>query len=198
MSNKELEKIKLMAIVSGDIIKKSDAVVCLEGDGYNRLDWTIKLFQKGLAKRIVISGGYNNPLFSIPAEKMAERLIKRGIPPERIILEKKSQQTYEQAVEVMKLAKEKKWKKIILVASQFHQARAFLTFLKAMKDAKLKIHIFNAPVRGLSWFEKTGLGLTRLQLLVEEFKKIDEYMEKGHLVTIKEAVKYQKWKEERS
>lgn len=198
MSIKEFEKIELMAIVSGEIIKKSDVVVCLEGDGYDRLDWTIKLFQEGLANKIVVSGGYNNPPFSVPAEKMAAHLIKKGIPPELIILEKKSQQTREQVVEIMKLVKEKNWKKIILVASHFHQARAYLTFLKVMKDAKLKIFLFNAPAKGLSWFEKTSFGLTRFQLLTEEFKKIDDYMKKGHLVTIKEAIKYQKWKEKRS
>lgn len=198
MNIKELEKIQLMTLVGGDVIEKSDAIVCLEGDGYNRLDWTIKLFQKGLAKKIVVSGGYNKPPFSIQVKNFARRLIKMGIKARQIILEEKSQNTHEQAEQVIKLVKEKKWKRIILVASHFHQARAYLTFLKAMKNAKLKVYIFNAPARGLSWFEKTSLGLTRLQLLKEEFKKIDDYMKKGHLVTIKEAIKYQKWKEQYS
>jgi len=195
MGIKELEKIKLMAIAGGDVIKKSDAVVCLEGDGYNRIDWTIKIFQEKLAKKIVISGGYRKPPFSIPAEKMVEQLTKRGIPFRRIILEKRSQNTREQAAEIMKLAKKKQWKKIILVASHFHQARAYLTFLKAMEDAKLKVRIFNAPAGGLPWFKKTDLGLTRFQLLKEESKKMDIYEKKGHLVTIKKAIEYQKWKE---
>ena len=197
MNTKELEKIQLMALVGGDVIEKSDAIVCLEGDGYNRLDWTIKLFQEGLADKIVVSGGYNNPPFSIPAEKMAERLIKRGIPPERIILEKKSQQTREHAVEIMKVGKEKNWKNIILVASHFHQARAYLTFLKAMEDAKSKVYIFNAPVKNMPWFKKTNVGLTRFQLLIKEFKKIGDYIKKDHLVSIKKAIEYQKFKEEK-
>jgi len=95
----------------------------------------------------------------------------------------------------MKIVKEKKWKKIILVVSHFHQPRAYLAFLRAMKDLNFKIQIFNAPVRELSWFNKTSLNKNRLQLLEEELKKIKKYIKKGHLVTIKEAIDYQKWKE---
>lgn len=194
MKNKELEKIQIMAIVSNDKIKKSEAVVCLEGDVYHRLNQAVKIFKQGLAERILISGGYDAPPFSIPAKIMVKK-IPASIPPKKIILEENSQNSYEQGVEVMKIVKEKKWKKIILVASNFHQPRAYLTFLKTMKKANLKIQIFNAPAGELSWFDKTTLGATRMQLLKEEFKKIDKYTTEGDLVTIEEAINYQKWKE---
>ncbi|MDD5290982.1 MAG: YdcF family protein [Patescibacteria group bacterium] len=194
MENKELEKVKIMAIVSNDKIKKSEAVVCLEGDVYHRLDKAVKIFKQGLAERLLISGGYNSPPFSIPAKIMAKK-IPASISRRKIILEENSQNSYEQGVEVMKIAKEKKWKKIILVASNFHQPRAYLTFLKTMEKAKLKIQIFNAPARELLWFEKTTLGKTRMKLLEEEFEKIDKYTAEGYLATTEEAINYQKWKE---
>lgn len=195
MRVKELETVKLIAIVSNDLLKKSDSIVCLEGDDYNRIEKTARLFKKKLARNIVVSGGYDNPPFSIPAKELAKFLVKKRIPLQKIILEEKSQNTHEQALEVMKLAKKKKWKKIILVASHFHQPRAYLTFLKAMKDLGLKIQIFNVPVRKLPWLKRTFLGKNRLQLLEEELKKIEEYRKKGQLATIKEAISYQKWKE---
>lgn len=193
MTKKELEKIKLVALVYNDCLKKSDAVVCIEGDGYNRIDQTVKIYKQGLAKKIVVSGGFTGmPPFTIPAHKLAKKILRKGVPKSAIIIEKKSQNTYEQGIEILKLAKEKKWKKIILVASHFHQPRAYLTFLKALKDAKLKIQIFNAPARDLPWFKKTPLkGLTRLQLLEDEFGKIKKY----NLPSIKEVIKYQQWKE---
>ena len=196
MKNSELEKIKLMAIVSNDCLKKSDAVVCLEGDGYTRIDQAVRIFKQGLAKKIVISGGIDNPPFSIVASKMAKKMAQAGVLKGKIIIEEKSQNTSEQGLEVMKLVQKNKWKRIILVASHFHQTRAFLTFLKAMEDAKMKIQIFNAPARELPWFNKISRKrLSRLQMLEDEFKKIDEYAKKFHLVSIKEAIKYQQWKE---
>lgn len=195
MKNNIFSKIELMAIVYNDLIKKSDAVVCLEGDGYSRINQTVKIFKDSLAKNILISGGFTGlPPFTIPASKMSKR-IPKSIPKNKIIIEENSKNTYEQGREVMKIIKNRKWKKIILVASHFHQPRAYLTFLKAMRDAKLKIQIFNAPARNLSWFDKTALGETRLKLLGDEFKKIDEYIKKGHLISIADAIRYQKWKE---
>lgn len=195
MTKNELEKINFLAIVYNDLIKKSDAVVCLEGDGYNRIDQTVKIFISGLAKNILISGGFTGrPPFTIPAVELAKK-IHNNIPKNKIIIEGNSQNTFEQGVEVMKMVKIKKWKKIILVVSHFHQPRAYLTFLKAMQNAKLKIQIFNAPARDLSWFKKTALGKSRVGLLKDEFNKIDEYFKKGHLTSINKAIEYQKWKE---
>jgi len=187
--------IKLMAITYNDLIDKSDVIVCLEGDGYSRLEKTIELFKNGLAKNIVISGGFHSPPFCLHAELLAREIIKRGIFKDKIILEKISKNTYEQGIEVLKIVQERKWKKIILVASHFHQPRAYLAFLKAMKDLKMEIHIFNAPVKDLLWFEKTDAGPTRIQLMEEELEKINEYTKKGHLIGIEEALNYQKWQE---
>ena len=53
-----------------------------------------------------------------------------GVPRDAIIHEKKSQNTREQAIEVINMAKANNWKKVILVATHEHQYRAYLTFLK--------------------------------------------------------------------
>ena len=180
-----LEESKIMSLVLSDPILKSDAVVCLEGDGQERTKKALEIFKNGLAPIIIVSGGYDNPPFSIVALKMAEYLIKEGAQKEKIIIEPNSQNTREQAEEVMKIVKENNWKRIILVASQFHQLRAYLTFLKAMKDANMKIVIINAPVGDKS----------RKKLLEEEFKKIKEYEKKGHIFTFNQALEYQIGKE---
>jgi len=195
MGSKKNQEIEAMVLELNDCVKKSDAVVCLEGDGYERLPETKKIFDKGLADFIVISGNYNNPPFSIPAEEMAKVFVEKGVPLTKIILEERSQNTREQALEVMKLAKDRKWKKIILVASHFHQYRAYLSFLKAMDDLGMELRIFNAPARSLSWFEKTFVGQSRLELLGEELEKIRDYSQKGDLAGAGRVIEYQYWKE---
>ena len=63
-----------------------------------------------------------------------------------------------------------------------------------MKESGMQLLIFNSPVRELSWFSDNAWGC-RFDCLQEEFKKINQYSQLGHLVTYKEAIEYQQWKE---
>ena len=187
---------QLLALIFNDPLNRSDAIICLEGDGYFRLGEAHRLFKEKWAPLVVISGGLNCPQKgSYPARVLKDRLIKLGVPNNRIILEEKSQQTQEQAMEVMDLVKKRQWKRIILIASPFHQLRAFLTFLKAMQKNNLKIEIINAPAKDIPWFKKSPWGPTRFELFKDEFKKINEYTKKGHLATHEEAFRYYQHKE---
>ena len=188
----------ITAIVSNDAVKKSDAVIWLEGDGLSRMDEVIRVFQQGLANYIVVSGGFDDGrAVAIPASKLAEELYKKGIPTEKVIIEGASQNTFEQGTEVMKIVAQKGWQKIILVASHYHQPRAYLTFLKAMINAGLKIMIYNSPTRDLAWFEKV-VDKNRAELFEGELKKIGEYGAKGHICPVKDALEYQAWKEKQA
>lgn len=192
------EEIELLSFIYNDKLKIADAVVCLEGDGYARVDESIRLFKEKWAPMVVVTGGLENPPFSIVSEKEAEYLALKGIPEKNIITIKAGMNTYEEAEEVIRLAKEKQWRKIILVTSHFHQTRAYLTFLMAMKRNNIHIEISNNPVRNLPWFEydTSSSGKNRKERLREEFEKIKQYQEKGHLVSFKEAIEYQQWKEQ--
>ena len=185
---------KILALVFNEPLKNADAIVLLEGDVFNRIPEAVKLYKQGLSKVILVTGGIDNPPHSIPASKMKIELEKQGVATDDIILEEKSLNTRDQAVEVMKIVKEKRWKRIILVASNYHQLRAFMTFLKAMKEMEMQIEIINAPARDLKWFEETGWGL-RIDLLESEISKIDQYQKNSHSISYEEVLEYQRWKE---
>ncbi|MFH1428049.1 MAG: YdcF family protein, partial [Patescibacteria group bacterium] len=147
------------------------------------------------APRIVVSSDIKNLTYgSYP--NLAKKLKEAGVPSKNIITELQSTNTYEEAVNIIEMCIKKKWKKIILVASHYHQPRAFLTFLKVLKKRKINLQIINSPVKDLSWFKKNKWGV-RLNLLDQEFKKIDNYKKKGHIASYKEAIKYQEWKEKK-
>ena len=188
----------IIAITDSEAIKKSNAVIWLEGDGLARMDEVLRVYQEGLADYIIVSGGVDDgrPV-AIPASKFAEELYKKGIPPEKVIIEGASQNTFEQGTEVMKIVAQKGWQKIILVASHYHQPRAYLTFLQAMENAGLKIKIYNSPARDLPWFEKVG-DKNRAELFEGELEKIEEYGAKGHICPVKDALEYQAWKEKQA
>jgi uncharacterized SAM-binding protein YcdF (DUF218 family) len=121
-------------------------------------------------------------------------MLEEGVPEEDIIHEDKSLNTREQAVEVVRMAQERGWKKLILVASHEHQYRAYLTFLREVLDSKSGITLYNAPARNLDWFVDKGWG-TRFERLEAEILRIEKYTEMGHLANAQEVIDYQKWKE---
>lgn len=191
MTEKEL----FIILASNDAPKKADAAILLEGDGYVRVPEAVRLWKDGVTKYIVPSGGVDDVKEGkCGASLLAKKLVRLGVPAKKIILEEKSTQTRTQALEVLTLAKQKKWHSIIIVASHFHLYRAFLTFLKVASETKMKILIYNSPAKDLSWFEKTLWG-KRADLLHSEFEKIEEYRQKGHVASYQDAIKYFIWRE---
>lgn len=186
---------QFIVLLNNDRIVPADAIIVLEGDGYYRVDKAADLWKDKWAPIVVVSGGSDNPSYgSFPASKMERQLVRAGVPADAILLDEKSQHTKEQAEEMMRWAQERKWKRIILIASHYHQYRAFLTFLHAMRKRKLQLLIINTPSRGLSWFKKNPWG-RRIDLLKSEFEKIALYGRRGDVASYTDGIAYMKWKE---
>lgn len=186
---------KFIALVDNDILKPSDAIILLEGDGLNRYQKTVDLYNSGVSDKIVFSGGIVDYKYgSFPFSDVLPHILQTGIPCEAIIHEDQSLNTREQAVEVIKLSIKNNWKRLILVASHEHQYRAYLTFLREVLDTGSDIVLYNSPVRNLGWFKESDWGV-RYERLEQEFVRIEKYSELGHLATYKEVIDYQKWKE---
>ncbi len=191
------EKELFFALVDTDVLYKSDAIILLEGDGFNRLDKCVELFDSQYAPVVVISGGVDNyQCGSFPASKMKEELLAKHVPESSIILESKSTNTREQSLEVISLAKLHDWKSIIIVASHYHQYRAYLTFLQAMQEFKIDLIIMNAPATKISWFFETPWGV-RSELFYSEMNKIEQYRQLGHIASYEFAINYQRIKEKK-
>ena len=185
----------IMAIVDNDCLTKSDAAILLEGDGFFRFQKAVELYKRNMVSKIVFSGNIVDKDYgSYPFEEVKPYILQGGVREEDIIHENVSRHTRQQAVEVVKMAMSKGWKKLALVASHEHQYRAYLTFLREVLDTKSDIVLYNAPVRNLNWFVDSGWG-TRFDRLSAEIDRIDKYSAIGHLATANEVIKYQKWKE---
>lgn len=186
---------KILAIVDNDCLSMSDAIILLEGDGFDRFRKAVSLYKQGKAPKIVFSGNITDYDYgSFPFAEVLPRMLEEGVPEDDIIHEDKSLNTREQAVEVVRMAQERGWKKLILVASHEHQYRAYLTFLREVLDSKSGITLYNAPARNLDWFVDKGWG-TRFERLEAEILRIEKYTEMGHLANAQEVIDYQKWKE---
>ena len=186
--------IKFMYIVNNDIIKPSDCIVLLEGDGYNRVDKTIELYKNNYSNKVIFSGGFDNINSGAYNINYILPCLQKSINNSDIIIESNSLNTKEQGNEIMKLVKINNWKRILLVASGYHQYRVYLTFLKCMLDNNLLIEIINTPVTNQLLFEENKWG-KRIDLITDEFNKIKQYTDKGDLVNLEYMFEYQLWKE---
>lgn len=185
----------IMAIIDNDCLTKSDVAVLLEGDGFNRYQKAVELYKTGIVSKIVFSGNILDKEYgSYPFEEIKPLILASGVLEQDIVYENQSRNTYEQAVEIIKLANKNEWKKLVLVASSDHQYRAYLTFLRQVLDSESEILLFNAPSRNLPWFLNEGWGI-RLERLSKEFERIEKYTTYGHLASAQEVVEYQMFKE---
>lgn len=105
-------------------------------DRGDRLLYAAKLYQDGVAPKILLSGGriqwYGGE--SSEAESMATILELFSIPSENMILESRSLNTHENAIFTKEILQREKLKRILLVTSAAHMPRAIAIFRRANID----------------------------------------------------------------
>ena len=170
-------------LVPRDKLKKADAIVTLTGNGLERANFAVELFKNGWAPCVVMVGLTG----SRPCWVMAHHAQNLGVPEEKIIIAQISTNTKLNAVEVLTLAGQNRWNRIILVTSPHHQLRAHLTFKKTLEEQKSWLEIINHPPTHYSWFEivessrDKNKKIPRIGLMIAEFYRIAKYYIKGDL-----------------
>ena len=122
--------------VSLESLPQSDAVILLGGTPVRRIMRALWLYREGKAPFIVITGG--NPLEKravVPeAQRVADFMVEIGAPLAALILETKSRNTRENAVNTAAIFKEHGWRHGLLVTDGVHMPRAMATFKKIGLD----------------------------------------------------------------
>jgi uncharacterized SAM-binding protein YcdF (DUF218 family) len=154
--NGMLQSLEWRHIPAGEL-PKAEAIVLLGGatrsmayprvnpdlnEHGDRVTYTAQLYKKGKAPIIIISGGRSEWMGSgIPEASDISKMFQKDydIPATAIIEELISLNTYENAVNVQKIMKERNLKKVLLVTSAFHMPRSVRIF------RKLNIDIIPAP-----------------------------------------------------
>jgi uncharacterized SAM-binding protein YcdF (DUF218 family) len=107
-----------------------------------RVQKAVKLYRSGWAPHILFSGGAADVRGNgLPgADKMAQEATRQGIPAEKIMIERCSRDTRQNAKNSAQIIREKGWNSIILVTNDFHMRRAMHLF------AKRGLEVHPAPV----------------------------------------------------
>jgi uncharacterized SAM-binding protein YcdF (DUF218 family) len=180
----------MSVLLTSPLLKADAIVVCCGEDGIERSKVAVQLVRQEGAPFIVLSGGVEGDSLK-GAVSCQSFVMGQGVSPTRIIVEKESTNTREQAVNVVKIAAEKEWRRLLIVASPYHAPRAMLTFLKALQEVgkEKEIQLIAVPASHLAWWKSPeGNKRTRLELLSGEMGKIAMYPE--HISTYSDGLSY--------
>lgn len=125
-------------------VDRADAIVVLGGGIHlnglltagtlERTLYGAELYRRGMAPRVIFSGGVVREAPRAEAEAMAELARRLGVPGGAILQERASRTTYENAVEVARLMRERGLRRSLLVTSATHMYRSQLAFQRQGVD----------------------------------------------------------------
>jgi uncharacterized SAM-binding protein YcdF (DUF218 family) len=181
------EQEQLMELLLLHEPRKADAIVLLAGDRFHRISKVAELYHAGFAPQVVVTSSAHNYAYgSLPSHVLVRKLYSHDIPEAQIIWEETAAHTRGEAESTIRLAALHGWNSLILVTTEYHQYRAFLTFLKAMRDMNLELELIVVAVHEFPSFHEC----TREELITQEFERFELYGAKGDVATYKQGVWY--------
>jgi uncharacterized SAM-binding protein YcdF (DUF218 family) len=123
-----------------------------------RLDKAVRLFQSGLVRQVIVSGGTGVEGVD-EAQAMKAYLVARQVPAERVWVDSEGVTTRATARNSAALMRAHGWRSALLVSQYFHLARTRLAFRQAGVDALGTAHaeffewrdLYSIPREVLGW-----------------------------------------------
>ena len=140
------------------------------GGQQERLKQAIDLYKAGYSDRLVISSGF---VYSFKeAETMRAIAIDQGIPGDRIEIEPRARNTYENVAFVQEILDRHQWNKILLVSSPYHMRRARMVWNKVAPE----ITVIPSPPQNAQFYEHTrGANMAQIRGILWEYLAIAYY-----------------------
>jgi len=120
--------------------------------GADRVTHAIMLYNRGIIKKILISGGTGSlrKVDYREADQLKNVFIELGVPESQIVLENNSKNTFESAQHVKQILTTKNHinQKILLITSSFHMRRARGCFVKASIETDIfPVDFYSGPTQ---------------------------------------------------
>ena len=162
-------------------LKQSDCIIGLGTVDTNIANIASELYLKGYANKIIFSGGLGKITYKLwnktEAEKFAQIAIKKGVPKERIYLEKESTNTGDNFRFSKKLIEKENLdiKSCIVVCKPYDEKRAYAAFKKIMPEFDVVIHSENVSCE--EYYKRNGNEW--VNVLVGDIQRMKLFYENG-------------------
>lgn len=145
----------------------------------------IRLVQRGVAERLLITGGSGDPWAQDASEARALRpfVLEAGLTEAQILIEDRARNTYENALYSAEIIRQHGFQKLLLVTSAFHMARAAGVFHKQGLFPDLypvDFHSGGRKQRGWGVWPSAGM-LNLSTLMIHELVGMAMYRFQGYL-----------------
>lgn len=147
------------------------------GGGYQeRVKQAVELYRAGYAKHLIFSSGF---VFAFrEPDVMRSLAIGNGVPPAAIELETRATNTYENVTYSSAIAKQRGWRRVLLVSSPYHMRRAVLTWHHQVPD----IEVVPTPVPASQFYaHERGASLDQIRGIAQEYTAMLVYWWRGWL-----------------
>lgn len=125
--------------------RRCDAIVILSGETVPRVAKGVELYKEGYAGLIIMSGGGRLTSKLTDADLMRIEAGDLGVPESAVLIEDRSESTYENAVNVRKIAIDRGIKSFLMVTSNYHTRRSRLVFSRVFRDTGVEVITVSAP-----------------------------------------------------
>ncbi|MGB9919716.1 MAG: YdcF family protein [Moorellales bacterium] len=150
------------------VLAPADVIIVLSGERGERVETAVRLYRKGLAPRLLLTGG---PVeWNVPAaDIMAWQAESLGVPSQDIVLERRATSTYENAVYSLEILKERGWRSAIVVTSPYHLRRTRFIFERVFAEEGMRLSFYGAEDPWLApeswWRQDRGLEAVGMEYL---------------------------------
>ena len=158
----------VLLVGNRDSAQRADAIVVLGAAQYAgrpspvleaRLDHAIRLYRRGIAPILIVTGGKAAGDITSEAETSARYARHNGVPASAILLEDESRSTTEQMHAVGRMVRSRELASVVLVSDRFHMLRLLLTAWK------LNLKAYGSPTRSspISLTDTAGIRYVLLE-----------------------------------
>ncbi len=139
-----------------------------------RLRTAVDLYRGGHAPSMILSSGFVYGFKE--AELMRALAIDQGVPADRIAIEDRATNTFENVRFTAAILKQRGWRSILLVSSPYHMRRASLVWAKVAPE----VTVIPTPPAQAQFYEHTrGASLDQIRGLLQEYAAIVVYWWRG-------------------
>lgn len=154
---------------------------------HERVNTAVLAYKSGRIKKIIFSGGSGgisnqNGDDIAEAIKMKKLAIKMGVNESDILIDDKSNNTFENIENSFKLINNEKIDKIAIITSQFHLKRCKGAIYQKLRDIEvIMIPSFDGKSDGNNWFLSDNTYNSGRSLVTYEAKLLIEYARSGKI-----------------
>lgn len=185
----ETEEIKILwdYMKMNHKLKKADCIIGLGSTDTNVANIVAELYLKGYSNKIIFSGGLGKDTYKLwnktEAEKFAEIAIKKGVPKEKIYLEKESTNTGDNFRFTKKIIEKAnlKIKTCIVVCKPYREKRVYAAFKKILPEYEVSIYSENTSYE--EYYKSHNKEW--INVLVGDIQRMELFYQKGWQIKMK-------------